>query len=135
MRTDARHHGTAFTLLEVLVASAIFFIAIFSILRITTQQLNAARSLQNLEVDTGILPSLISLTNRLDEGPLPPEIRDAFHQMANDTEGGGESRWSCDGFVTLQATNGLYRVDYVLRKRLVSGSVREFSNSLLLWRP
>ncbi len=128
----------AFTLLEVMIASSIFFIAIFAILNISTQQLRSARILQSLEIDSGILPSLISLTNKLHEGPLPPGIQEAFYQMANDPDrpgAGGGSQFSCEGTVARYATNGLFQVDYTIYKTLATGRVMEYRNTLLLWRP
>ena len=68
----------AFSMLEVMIAIGIFFTSVFVILQLTSQQLRMARSLQTLDVDTGTLPSLIVMTNSLEEGPLPMEIKAAF---------------------------------------------------------
>ena len=90
----------AFSMLEVMIAIGIFFTSVFVILQLTSQQLRMARSLQTLDVDTGTLPSLIVMTNALEEGPLPMEIKVAFE----DTNPG----FSCDGMVHEYATNGLF---------------------------
>ncbi len=116
----------AFSLLEVMFATGIFFTAIFIILQLTTQNLRTARALQNLNVDTGTLPSLIVMTNRLEEGPLPTEIKIAFE----DSNPG----FSCDGMVTVYATNGLFQVDYAIYWQH-EGRPKEARNSMLLWRP
>lgn len=117
---------TAFSLLEVMIAAGIFFVSIFVILRLTTQNLRATRTLQNLNVDTGTLPSLIVMTNRLEEGPLPLDIEEAF-ESAN-------PGFSCDGMVTAYTTNGLFQVDYAIYWQH-EGRAKESRNSILLWRP
>ncbi len=122
----ATQRDFAFSMLEVMIAMGIFFSAVFFILQLTSQQLRLARTLQTLDVDTGTLPSLIVMTNALEEGPLPMEIRAAFE----DTNPG----FSCDGMVSEFATNGLFRVDYVIQWRQ-EGRYKEARNSILLWRP
>ena len=116
----------AFSMLEVMIAIGIFFTSVFVILQLTSQQLRMARSLQTLDVDTGTLPSLIVMTNSLEEGPLPMEIKVAFE----DTNPG----FSCDGMVHEYATNGLFQVDYVIYWQQ-EGRVKQARNSILMWRP
>jgi len=48
----------AFSLLEVMIAIAIFFTSVFAILELTSQHLRTARILQTLDVDRTSLPSL-----------------------------------------------------------------------------
>ncbi len=116
----------AFSMLEVMIAIGIFFTSVFFILQLTSQQLRIARSLQTLDVDTGTLPSLIVMTNALEEGPLPMEIKAAFE----DTNPG----FSCDGMVFEVATNGLFQVDYAIYWQQ-EGRVKQAKNSILMWRP
>jgi hypothetical protein len=116
----------AFSMLEVMIAIGIFFTSVFVILQLTSQQLRMARSLQTLDVDTGTLPSLIVMTNALEEGPLPMEIKIAFE----DTNPG----FSCEGMVHEYATNGLFQVDYVIYWQQ-EGRVKQARNSILMWRP
>lgn len=120
------HSNHAFSLLEVMIAIGIFFTAIFIILQVTTQQLRTARMLQTLDVDTGSLPSLIVMTNVLEEGPLPLEITSTFEAM--------HPEFTCDGWVFEYATNGLFRVDYAIYWQQ-EGLDKEAKNSILLWRP
>lgn len=116
----------AFSMLEVMIAVGIFFTAVFFILQLTSQQLRIARSLQTLDVDTGTLPSLIVMTNMLEEGALPMEIKSAFEE--------NNPGFAADGMVLEVGTNGLFRVDYAIRWR--SGEqIREARNSILMWRP
>jgi len=93
----------AFTLLEVMIATALFFMAMFSILALTSRSLRAARDLQPLVVDPSSLAAELSLTNRLEEGPIPDEMAMDFRQLF--------PGYSCAGTITEVATNGLFQVD------------------------
>ena len=125
----------AFTLLEVVFAIGIFFTAVFFILQLTTQQLKAAKTLQSLDMDIRLLPSLITMTNQLYEGPLPPEIKMAFEHLANgEYKNRQREGFSCDGEVFPYVTNGMFQINYVVRWQQ-NGRLKESRNSLLLWRP
>jgi len=50
----------AFTLMEVMIASAIFFMAMFSVLALVAGTLRNARALQKRDVDPGILAARLS---------------------------------------------------------------------------
>src|ERR1044071_10102291 len=56
----------AFTLLEVIIACAIFFMFAFAILELVTRGLSAARSIQQREPDIGLVLAPLS-TNRVFE--------------------------------------------------------------------
>ena len=116
----------AFSLLEVMIAIGIFFTSVFVILQLTAQQMRTARALQTLDVDTGTLPSLIVMTNMLEEGPLPLEIKATFEEA--------NPGFTCDGMVYEYATNGLFQVDYAIYWQR-EGKIQEARNSILLWRP
>ena len=49
-----------FTLLEVIIACAIFFIAGFAILELVTRSVAAARSLQHREPDAGMVAATLA---------------------------------------------------------------------------
>ncbi len=116
-----RAGAAAFTLLEVMVAVFIFFVAIFAILSLTSQTLQLARSLQRTLIDPSTLASELSLTNQLVEGsdsgtwPDHPEIH-----------------WRSD--TTLVSSNGLYKVDFHVYQD-VDRRVVESELSILLYRP
>ena len=116
----------AFSLLEVMIAMALFFIAIFAILSLTSQSLSAARHLQTSHVDVGGLAAMLSLTNRLEEGSLPREFVAQFEDL--------NPGYSCDGNIAEVSSNGLFQVDFEivgLKGKKVVGSTM----SILLFRP
>jgi Tfp pilus assembly protein PilV len=97
---------TAFTLLEVMIAVAIFFACVFGILALVSQSLKGARSLRPITMDARSAIALLSLTNRLEEGPIPIEVIEAFQK-----ENPG---LTLNGEITEFETNGLFRVDLVV---------------------
>ena len=117
---------SAFSLLEVMIAIAIFFTSVFVILELTSQHLRTARILQTLDVDRTSLPSLLSMTNYLEIGPLPIDVKIAYEDA--------HPRVTVDGFIDEAATNGLFKVDYTIHWRS-ENSMRQSRNSILLWRP
>jgi Tfp pilus assembly protein PilV len=68
----------AFTLLEVMIASAIFFMAIFAILSVMSNCLHAASLLQRNAPTPAMAVAKLSLTNKLEEvsqaGLTPSEV-------------------------------------------------------------
>ncbi len=92
----------AFTLFEVMIAIGIFFIAIFAILKLTSQSLQQARSLQRQQVDIGSLAAESSLTNRLEEGVESGSFGDQY----------GNYSWT--KVTTEIASNGLFQVDFTV---------------------
>lgn len=116
----------AFSLLEVMIAIAIFFTSVFAILELTSQHLRTARILQKLDVDRTSLPSLLSMTNFLEIGPLPIDVKIAYEDAHPGV--------TVDGFIDEVATNGLFRVDYNIHW-MSENSMRQSRNSILLWRP
>ena len=59
----------AFSLLEVMVAVGIFFMAMFTILALVSNSLRSARKLRRVEVDAGMVAAqLLIKTNRFNEG-------------------------------------------------------------------
>ena len=62
----ARRGG--FSLIEVTIAMAIFFVCMFALLSLTTLSLKTARGLEFVEPDIGWVASELSLTNVVEEG-------------------------------------------------------------------
>lgn len=114
--SSKRHSRTkAFTLLEVMIACGIFFIAVFAILAMVASCLRNARALRHIEVDAGMVAAQLSKTNKLTEGVMSGDFGDTYQEYSWET-------------VTQEAaTNGLYQVDIVVRKRGLENPVDTMS--------
>ncbi len=99
----------AFTLLEVMIASGIFFVAVFAILGLVAGTLRNARALQRPQVDAGLVAAQYVCTNRFYEGTIAGDFGDVLQDFS----------WEV---ATAEAgTNGLLQADVVLRQRGVTG--------------
>ena len=119
---QSRAFVRAFTLLEVMIALTIFFLAIVSILGSVSRSLGAARSLQQKFPDISALAADLMLTNKLEEGTGGGDFGDLFPGYT----------WT--GYTNQIATNGLFQIDFVIRSVGGRQSV-EWTNSIYLWRP
>lgn len=128
---------TAFTLLEVMIAMAIFFMAIFAILGLVAQNLRIARSLSLGEIDISTVAvelSLQTLTNReMSEGTVSGDFGDTYPGAS----------WSANlylvssnagGFSGRASPGGLYQADITIFWPQ-NDLLRERHASLLLYRP
>jgi hypothetical protein len=113
----------AFTLMEVMIAIGIFFMASFAILAMVSTTLRNARGLRETRPDIGMVAAQISLTNRLFEGSDSGD----FSELGDLYSGYGWA--SADNEVE---SNGLHQVDFVVRQR--HGDV-ETHISIFLFRP
>jgi len=68
--------AAAFTLLEVIVACAVFFMVAFAVLELVTRGLVAAKALQQREPDPGIILAALSLSNAFEEGSMEGNYED-----------------------------------------------------------
>jgi Tfp pilus assembly protein PilV len=112
----------AFTLIEVMVALAIFFLAVFAILDSTAQSLRAARRLQVNAPDISSLAADLVLTNRVEEGVVEGDFGDLYPDYV----------WTREIYQV--ATNGLFQVDFLIRSS-ARRMPYEARASILLWRP
>ncbi len=109
----------AFTLLEVMIAIAIFFMAMFTILALVSQTLRSARSLSQNAPTPGMVAAELSQTNKLEEGFDSGDFGDLYPDYTWETE------------TMLWVTNGMFQVDCtVYHGRNVDSTV-----SLLLYKP
>jgi hypothetical protein len=67
-----------FTLLEVIIACAIFFMFAFAVLELVTRGLSAARSIQQREPDPGLVLAPLSLSNKLEVGTYSGDFEDLY---------------------------------------------------------
>ena len=100
---NSGRRAAAFTLLEVTIACAIFFMVAFAILEMVTRSLSAARSLQKHDPDPGIILHALTLTNTFEEGTMSGDYEDIAPGMYPGY------RW--EAFITEIGSNGLFQVD------------------------
>lgn len=122
-----RRDRTAFSLLEVMIALSIFFMAIFAILGLMSRSLAQARALQPMQVDAMTVAAELSLTNRLEEGPIPPEIIRHFEHMF--------PNYTCDGTIIEDRTNGLFKVSLQVAGLNSGKHISVSSTEIFLFRP
>ena len=116
----------AFTLLEVIVACAIFFIVAFAILGVIAQGLRSVRVLQKRDPDPGIILHALSLTNQFEEGTLSGDYEDIAPGMYPG------HRWEAE--VTEIGSNGLFQVNIFTHNSKKPGQ-NPVLISGLFWRP
>jgi hypothetical protein len=123
IRSGSSRSRDAFTLLEVMIAMAIFFIAIFAILSVVASGLRNARVIQQGQVDPSLLMADLCQTNKLEDGDS---------QSGNFGDLYPDYVWSCD--IRQIATNGLFQVDYTISYH---GHFPKPDShmSIYLWRP
>lgn len=120
----------AFTLLEVIIAMAIFFVAMFSVMQLMSRGLGMARALQQDMPSPGMIAAELAqmaATNRIDDGGsysgdfefLAPEIYPDF-------------KWEAQTYQ--YASNGLFKADIVV-VGLRNGQTIERSMSVFLFSP
>jgi type II secretory pathway pseudopilin PulG len=105
------HHVSrppAFTLMEVMIACGIFFMATFAILGLVSNTLRNARGIQRIQVDAGMAAAQayqIIKTNRQAELSLSGDFGDSFRDYS----------WEAES--TQFDTNGLLLVNIVVTRR------------------
>ena len=112
-----------FTLLEVTIAMALFFMATFAILSLVSNTLRNARILQETPVDASMLASELAVTNKLYEAVDSGDFGDAYRGYT----------WTRD--IHAANTNGLFEVDFVVHHQLGRGKNADTSMSVLFFRP
>jgi Tfp pilus assembly protein PilV len=111
----------AFSLLEVMIAIAIFFMSTFVILSLISSALANARRLQRPMVDAAMIASELSLTNQLVEQRQSGDFGEAYPGY----------NWTAD--ITEAQTNKLFRVDYVVQRDDDKAVMQKMS--VLFFRP
>jgi len=133
-----RLHGRhSFSLLEVVIAVAIFFTAIFAITQLVTQNLDLVRSLQAKRPDLGTLAGKCLMDTNWVEGRAAPYDEDfGFNDggaAALYPEAGWERDWMLAA-TNVSLTNGLYRADITLTETLAQQEAIT-KMSILMYRP
>lgn len=114
----------AFSLLEVMIALAIFFMAMFAILQSVSQSLGAARLLQQRQrvPDASSLIADLYLTNKFEEGLVDGRFDEPYADFS----------WTRDTYMV--GTNGLFQVDFSIQG-VLGGKPLQSTSSVLMWRP
>jgi hypothetical protein len=119
-RIETQRRG-AFTLMEVMIAIAIFFMSVFVILALVSQSLANARRLQRPIVDAAMIASELSLTNQIVEENQSGDFGDAYPGYT----------WTAD--INEVQTNKLFQVDYVVQRSDSKEVMQKMS--VLFFRP
>ena len=118
----------AFSLLEIMIAVSIFFMAVFAILGLVSRSLAQARALQPMQIDANAVAAELSLTNRLEEGPVPDELIRHFEHMY--------PGYTCWGDIRLREnSSNLFEVFLEVGGVTGAKHVAKSKNTILLFRP
>jgi len=101
-RGEHRSGPVAFTLIEVMIAITIFFMAMFTILGVVSAGLHAASILRSNGPTAGMVAAQLSLTNKLEEGSDSGTFGEIYEGY----------RWN--SVTTEAATNGLFQVEFLV---------------------
>ena len=130
---------SGFTLAEVLIAVAIFVIAIFAILKMVGQSMELVRSMQQQRPDLGTLAGKTMLEPPLPDGTLEsglstPEDEDFGGNMGGEYALYPDATWE-RYLEPIDETNGLYRATIRVIEINKDGQESEFALNFLLFRP
>ena len=120
IRAQGRREAVAFTLIEVMIAVMIFFMAMFSILGVLSAGLHAASILRTSGPTAGMVAGQLSLTNKLEEGSDAGNFGEIY-------EG-----WKWTSQTSEATTNGLFQVDFQV---FDPSGKQQSSLSVLFYRP
>ena len=111
----SRSRRSGFSLLEVMIAGGIFFLAIFAILALVSGVLRNARSLRLIQLDAGMVAAQVCNTNKFTEGSQSGDFGKLYPGYS----------WDADFYEA--ETNGLWQVDIFVRRRGVAQPVDKMS--------
>jgi hypothetical protein len=128
MRTPVQQRppARAFTLMEVMIAIAIFFMVSFAILAVVSSGLRTAQALRTTRPSASVLAAELSLTNKLEEGVETGDFDDLCPKMYPDYT------WRREAYEL--ETNGLWQVDFFVYRRGDRGQA-DSQMSILLYSP
>ena len=139
MKKEYKQTIRAFTLAEVLIAVAIFVVAIFAILQLVGQGLDLVRVMQQQRPDMGALAAKTLGELPEPEGTLATGLTEPMDEDFGGN-GGGEftlypdARWQRD-IMSLDATNGLYQATVTVEEQVGGGENTEYQLRFLMFRP
>ena len=97
----------AFSLIEVMIAAALFFMAVFAILGLVSQTLSNARRLQRPQVDASAVLAQYAATNSFIEGTYSGNLSDLLGDAYRDYH------WTSD--INEVATNRLFNIRVIVQ--------------------
>ena len=121
----ARRQRRAFSLLEVMIAIGIFFLAVFAILSLVSGTLANARRLQRPQVDASPVLATYAVTNILVEGTYSGDMSEILGDAYRNYY------WTAE--IREVATNKLFSVEAVVQERGVREIISDLST--VLYRP
>ena len=129
----------AFTLAEVLIAVAIFVVAIFAILQLVGQGLELVRVMQQQRPDMGALAAKTLVELPEPDGTLATGLTEPLDEDFGGNGGGQftlypDARWQRD-IMSLDATNGLYQATITIEEQVGGGENTEYQLRFLMFRP
>ena len=117
----------AFTLLEVIIACAVFFVAAFAIMQLVITGLAQAKALEQKEPDAGMLAATLSMTNQLVEGVESGDFEDLCPDLYRGY------RWARE--INEVSSNSLFQVDFIVYRDQRKKGPAESKMSILMFRP
>ena len=143
MKLRFKTHGRSFSLLEVIIAVAVFFTAVFGILELVSLNMATANFLQKKRPSLGMVAGFT-----LRDTNIVEDLQEAPEDLGFDYNGGGSEayfrRAGWERQVTLVAenveqgdliaSNGVYRVDLQLTEELAKREIIS-KMSFLMYRP
>ena len=127
LRNFNSQRQAAFTLLEVIIACAIFFMCAFAILELVTRGLSAARSIQQREPDIGLILAPLSTNKVFEVGTYSGDFEDLYPGIYPGYQ------WTYDISQPFGETNPLYQVTVVITGTTGKRKTSETSASVLMY--
>ena len=137
LQASREHDRCSFSLLEVVIAVAIFFTAIFAITQLVSSNLSLVRSLQAKRPDLGTLAGKCLMDTNWVEGVEAPYDEDFGFNDGGAAALYPEAGWERDWMLVatnVSLTNGLYRADIKLTETLAQQEAVSIM-SILMYRP
>ncbi len=125
--TMNRRGTLAFTLLEVIIACALFFMFAFAVLELVTRGLSAARSIQQREPDVGLVFAPLSTNKTFEVGSYSGDFEENYPGVYPGYQ------WSCDISQPFGETNPLYQVTVTIIGKTGKRRTSETSATALMW--
>jgi hypothetical protein len=123
---NSRGGESAFTLVEVMIAMGIFFMAIFAILTLVSSSIRNARALQHPPIDARSIIAIMWLTNGVVEGSGSGDFGDLYPGYT----------WESNAIARDDLpTNGMYEVDFTVNGPNDGGQRYQSQMWVLQWNP